>query len=110
MSMISSIKEIKQIQNKKIDHNNGIMMDSGKIKCVEKHQRVNPSYFSKNKSACKWGRKNGNSKTCGDCPYGIQLLKIVPAHKIYFETWEKRLKQWNWPAENLNKISPLIKK
>jgi hypothetical protein len=94
---------------KKRVKNNGTMMDTGKVKCVEEHQRTNPSYFSKNKSACKWSRKIGNTKTCGDCPFGIQLLKVSPAHKTYLKNWEERLTQWKWPKENLNKISPLIK-
>ena len=110
MYMISSTKEINQTQNKKIGHNNGNMMNSGKVKCVEKHQRANPSYFSKNRSACKWGRKNVNVQTCGDCPFGIQLLQITPAYRTYLTNWEAILNLWNWPAENLNKISPLIKK
>jgi hypothetical protein len=99
-----------QITEKKTFKKKGIMIDSGKVRCTEEHSQSNPNIYPKNKSACKWGRKIGSIKTCGDCPFGVQLLEVTPAHRKYLETWEERLNQWNWPKENINKISLLIKK
>jgi hypothetical protein len=122
--MIISNKEILQYelvhgrQNQSLTNNNKepkkqiigdrrTLMDSGKVKCVEKHQRANPSYFLKNKLACKWGRKEGNVNTCGNCPFGIQLLEITPAQRKYLSNWEVRLDQWKWPNKHLTDVSPL---
>ena len=85
-----------------------IMIDSGKVRCTEEHQQSNPDIFPKDRHACKWGRKNGNVKTCGDCPFGIKILEISPTHKTYLKNWEARLAQWNWSKENLHLIHPYL--
>jgi hypothetical protein len=104
----SSIKN-KKVPKLTLQKNNGNMIDSGMVKCVEEHQRSNINYFLKDKPACKWGRKDGKIITCGDCSFGIQILENTPAYKTYLESWEARLTQWNWSGKHIDIIRPMNK-
>jgi hypothetical protein len=78
---------------------NGKMIESNKILCLEEHHNIKYSFFSKNTEACKWGKKHNDVETCGDCPYSSILLEFTPTNKKYIESWESRLKNWGWPKK-----------
>ncbi len=78
---------------------NSIVMASDMIKCMEDHHLSEPEYLPKDTKACKWGKKNGNVKTCGDCPFSIIILDYTPSYREYLDHWEKNLSSWHWPKE-----------
>jgi len=56
----------------------GEMKPVQEILCVERHQRTKVDYLHADTPACEWGRIRENANTCGDCPFGVKLMGVVP--------------------------------
>lgn len=56
----------------------GDMKPVQEVLCVERHQRTKVDYLRADTPACKWGRIRENANTCGDCPFGVKLMGVIP--------------------------------